>query len=82
MRPRDDVSDSSLDDCNERDSEDTVRTKAIEKGVIVLPGTVFMPNGGKTPYVRASFSLLGQEAVDEGLKRLREAILEARKELN
>lgn len=84
MRPQDGASDSSLEDDDEEegDSEDIIRTKAIEKGVIALPGTVFMPNGGKTPYVRASFSLLSEAAVDEGLKRLREAILEARKDSN
>ncbi|KAK2459881.1 hypothetical protein APHAL10511_008081 [Amanita phalloides] len=62
----------------EEDSEALIRTKAFEKGVLALPGTVFMPNGRKTGYVRASFSIVGEDEVEEGLKRLRETILESR----
>ncbi|KAI0733586.1 PLP-dependent transferase [Fomitopsis betulina] len=62
----------------EGDSESIIRTKAYERGVLALPGTVFLPRGGKTAYVRASFSLLGEEEVDEAVKRLRETILEVR----
>lgn len=46
--------------------------------MLALPGTVFLPSGGKTAYVRASFSLLDIGDVDEALKRLREAIIDAR----
>ncbi|OBZ66192.1 hypothetical protein A0H81_13800 [Grifola frondosa] len=60
------------------DSESIIRTKALEKGVLALPGTVFLPNGGKTAYVRAAFSLLGEQEVDEAIRRLREVVLEAR----
>ena len=62
----------------EGDSESIVRTKALEKGVLALPGTVFLPSGRKTAYVRASFSLLDGGDVDEALKRLREVIIDAR----
>ncbi|KZT67413.1 PLP-dependent transferase [Daedalea quercina L-15889] len=65
-------------DGEEGDSESLIRTKAYERGVLALPGTVFLPRGGKTAYVRASFSLLGEEEVEEAVKRLRETILEAR----
>ena len=65
---------------DEGDSEAIIATKALEKGVLALPGTVFMPNGRKTAYVRASFSLLSEEDVEEALRRLREVILEARGE--
>ncbi|KAJ2966423.1 hypothetical protein NUW54_g13811 [Trametes sanguinea] len=44
----------------EEDSESLIRTKALEKGVLALPGTVFLPDGGKTAYVRAAFSLLDE----------------------
>jgi len=54
-----------------------IKTKAFEKGVLALPGTVFSPNGVKTAYVRASFSLLGEEDVDKAIQRLRDAILDA-----
>ncbi|KAK0469533.1 pyridoxal phosphate-dependent transferase [Desarmillaria tabescens] len=62
----------------EGDSESVIRTNAFERGVIALPGTVFLPNGRKTAYVRASFSAVGEEDAEEGIKRLRDAILDAR----
>ena len=62
----------------EGDSEEIIRTKALENGVLALPGTIFLPSGRKTTYVRASFSLLPEDQVDEALRRLREVILEAR----
>ncbi|KAK0205011.1 PLP-dependent transferase [Desarmillaria ectypa] len=62
----------------EGDSESVIRTNAFEKGVIALPGTVFLPNGRKSAYVRASFSVVGEEDVEEAVKRLRDAILDAR----
>ncbi|KAH7906539.1 pyridoxal phosphate-dependent transferase [Hygrophoropsis aurantiaca] len=62
----------------EGDSEDLIRTKAYEGGVLALPGTVFLPNGRKTAYVRASFSLSTEEQVNEALKRLRNVILKER----
>ena len=63
----------------EGDSFDLIRNKAFENGVLALPGTVFLPDGRKTAYVRASFSLLSEEDVNEALRRLRVTILEARK---
>lgn len=60
------------------DSETVIKTKAFEKGVLALPGTVFLPNGTKTAYVRASFSLVEEEDVDMAIQRLRDAILDAR----
>ncbi|PBL03353.1 PLP-dependent transferase [Armillaria gallica] len=62
----------------EGDSESVIRTNAFERGVIALPGTVFLPNGRKTAYVRASFSVVGEEDAEEAVKRLRDAILDAR----
>ncbi|KAI0359804.1 PLP-dependent transferase [Trametes cingulata] len=64
----------------EGDSEAVIRTKALEKGVLALPGTVFHPGGRRTAYVRASFSLLPEAQVEEALRRLRDVILEARSE--
>jgi tryptophan aminotransferase len=51
-----------------------VRTKAFENGVLALPGTIFFPNGTKTAYVRASFSLLEEDQVNEALRRLGEVL--------
>ncbi|KAH9945129.1 PLP-dependent transferase [Epithele typhae] len=62
----------------EEDSESVVRTKALEKGVLALPGTVFIPGGKKTAYVRASFSQLDEPEVEEACKRLRAVVLDAR----
>jgi hypothetical protein len=41
-------------------------------------GTVFLPNGHKAAFVRAAFSLLTPEEVDEALKRLRDTVLAVR----
>jgi len=60
------------------DSEIVIRTKAFEGGVLALPGTVFFANGAHTAYVRASFSLLEEEQVNEALRRLRVVILKER----
>lgn len=68
------------DDGSECDSADLIRTKALENGVLALPGTAFLPNGRLSAYVRASFSLNPEEEIDEALKRLGETILQARAE--
>lgn len=62
------------------DSEIVIRTKAFEGGVLALPGTVFFANGAHTAYVRASFSLLEEEQVNEALRRLRVVILKERED--
>ena len=62
----------------EGDSFDLIRNKAFENGVLALPGAVFLPDGRKTAYVRASFSLLSEKDVNEALRRLRVTILETR----
>lgn len=64
---------------SEGDSDYLVRTTALERGVLALPGAVFYPNPRKTAYVRASFSLLPESQVNEALRRLREVIVEARR---
>lgn len=48
--------------------------------MIALPGTAFMPSGRKSAYVRAAFSLLPEDQVEEALRRLRQVLLEARGE--
>ncbi|KAF5374493.1 hypothetical protein D9615_009117 [Tricholomella constricta] len=62
----------------EGDSQAVIRDKAVERGVLALPGTVFLPNGRKTPYVRASFSLLDDAEVEEAVNRLGKVIQDAR----
>jgi tryptophan aminotransferase len=68
-------------DGDDGDSEKVIRKNALEKGVLALPGTVFLPNGRKSAYVRASFSLLNETDVEEAVRRLKEAILEARNDI-
>ena len=64
----------------DEDSEELIRSKAFENGVLALPGTSFLPKGGKTAYVRASFSLVDLNDIEEALRRLREVVLKARGE--
>lgn len=61
----------------EGDSASVIRVKAVERGVLALPGTVFLPDGRTTAYVRASFSLIGEEEVEEAVKRIKHVILDA-----
>jgi tryptophan aminotransferase len=63
----------------EEDSEQVIKTRAFEAGVLALPGVVFMPGGEKTGYVRASFSLLDEADVREALRRLRGVVEEERR---
>ena len=72
---------NGTDDTDDGDSESIIRKNALEKGVLALPGTVFLPNGRKTAYVRASFSLLSEDDAEEAVRRLKEVILDARKDL-
>jgi tryptophan aminotransferase len=58
-----------------------MKTKALENGVLALPGTVFFANGRRSAYVRASFSMLDDEKTDEALRRLGEVVREARGEI-
>lgn len=46
--------------------------------MLAMPGAPFMPDGGPTQYVRASFSLLGPDEIHEALRRLRDVLLEER----
>ncbi|KAG5637955.1 hypothetical protein H0H81_002483 [Sphagnurus paluster] len=62
----------------EGDSESAIRNDAVERGVLALPGTIFLPNGQKTGFVRASFSLNSEAEIFEALKRLRQVVLDAR----
>ena len=60
------------------DSYELIRSKAVEKGFLALPGVAFMPSGSTSPYVRVSYSLSTAEQADEAFKRLRAVLLEAR----
>jgi len=61
----------------EGDSKTLLEEKAVESGVLALPGTVFHPNGRKSAYVRTSFSLLNEDDVNEALQRLAKVVRDA-----
>lgn len=63
---------------NGGDSKELIETKAYEAGVLALPGAVFLPNGQRTTYVRAAFSLSTEAQINEALRRLRSVIVQKR----
>jgi 2-aminoadipate transaminase len=44
--------------------------RAVERGVGIVPGTLFFPDGRGTDTVRLSFSLVDEAQIDEGIDRL------------
>lgn len=52
-----------------------VRNIAVPHGILVLPGSAAFPEDRQTGCVRLSFSLLTDEEMEEGVKRLAEAVL-------
>lgn len=54
----------------DEDSAQLIQTKALAKGVLAVPGTMFFPSGRRTAYVRTAFSVLDVELADEALRRL------------
>ncbi|KAL8283103.1 hypothetical protein RQP46_005881 [Phenoliferia psychrophenolica] len=69
----------SSDPTKQGDSKALIESGALAKGVLGIPGVSFMPSKSTSSYVRVAFSLATKEEADEGLRRLKEAILEARK---
>ncbi|KDQ13584.1 hypothetical protein BOTBODRAFT_33591 [Botryobasidium botryosum FD-172 SS1] len=67
---------SSID--GDGDSNHLIQTKALERGVLALPGSAFFPNGRMTAYVRVAFSVLTEEQADVGMRRLAEVVREER----
>jgi hypothetical protein len=43
---------------------------AAERGVGIVPGTLFFPDGRGGDTTRLSFSLVDEESIDEGIERL------------
>jgi len=66
--------------CEEGDSDDVITRRAFKQKILALPGTSFYPNGRKTAYVRAAFSVLAEEYFDEAVRRLAEIVKEVRLE--
>ena len=51
------------------DSVDLAR-RAAERGVGIVPGTLFFPDGRGADTVRLSFSMVGETQIDDGIERL------------
>lgn len=51
------------------DSVDVARRTA-ERGVAIVPGTLFFPDGRGTDTVRLSFSMVGEAQIDDGIERV------------
>jgi len=51
------------------DSAELAR-RAVERGVGIVPGTLFFPDGRGTDTVRLSFSLVDEALIDDGIERL------------
>ncbi len=51
------------------DSADLAR-RAVERGVGIVPGTLFFPDGRGADQVRLSFSLVDESLIDDGVERL------------
>jgi 2-aminoadipate transaminase len=51
------------------DSVDVAR-RAAERGVGIVPGTLFFPDGRGANTVRLSFSMVGEPQIDDGIERL------------
>ena len=51
------------------DSVDVARL-AAERGVGIVPGTLFFPDGRGADTVRLSFSIVAEPQIDDGIERL------------
>lgn len=52
------------------DSAHVVRMRAVAKGVLAISGTNFFQSGRKSAYMRARYSILYEDLVDEELRGL------------
>ncbi|KDN46146.1 PLP-dependent transferase [Tilletiaria anomala UBC 951] len=71
---------STKDGSNEGSAKELVEGRARAKGFLAVPGVGFLPGVKSSPYVRTSFSVVPEDQIEEGFKRLRESIEEAWKE--
>lgn len=56
------------------DSMELIEKRAKEEKVLLVPGSAFIPGGGPSNRVRASFSLAPDDEIDEVLRRLRRLV--------
>jgi tryptophan aminotransferase len=53
-----------------KDSEELIKTKAVDAGFLAVPGTACLPSKGKSSCVRTSFSLAQDDTTEEAFRRL------------
>jgi kynurenine/2-aminoadipate aminotransferase len=53
-----------------------IKTKAVEKKVLLVSGSCFMPSGEDSPFVRASYSTATDADMEEALRRLAQLLQE------
>jgi len=63
------------------DSFKLIAQRALNSGVVLLPGNAFFFSVPQTPYVRAAFSVMSPEKIDQAFKLLAELIREEIKEM-
>jgi len=56
------------------DANDLAR-RAVERGVAIVPGSLFFPDGRGVDNVRLSFSLVDEAVIDDGIERLASLVL-------
>jgi 2-aminoadipate transaminase len=49
---------------------DELAKRAVERGVGIVPGSVFFPDGRGHENVRLSFSMVDETLIDDGIERL------------
>ena len=58
------------------DTWDMIMNRGLEENIMLVPGKVFVPNGDKSPYLRASYSIAPEDKFDEAFRRLAKIIRE------
>src|SRR5436190_9820916 len=58
-------------------SATVVAGRAAERGVGIVPGTLFFPDGRGDESIRLSYSAVPEEQIDEGVARLADAVADA-----
>jgi DNA-binding transcriptional MocR family regulator len=64
------------------DAETMVETDGMELGILLIPGSGFSTTGGLKNYMRASFSMIAPEQVEEGMTRFAKMIERERERIN
>jgi kynurenine/2-aminoadipate aminotransferase len=62
------------------DDSSTLMAAAIEQNVLLVPGAAFLPNGGKSGCLRATYSIATEENMEIAIKRLAKLLREHKKE--